>query len=50
MINLRKDELLDRDSYYHKIQAQKYAIRADTFRHDAYGHHIMKPHSIRQQK
>ena len=36
MINLRKDELLDRDSYYHKIQAQKYAIRADTFRHDAY--------------
>jgi|GEM_PF-3584986 len=36
MTNLRKDELLDRNSYLHKILAQKYAIKADTFRHSAY--------------
>lgn len=36
MSNLRKDELLDKESYAFKIQAQKYGAKADSYRYDAY--------------
>ncbi len=36
MKNLRKDEILDQRSYSHKIKAQKYGAKADSYRYIAY--------------
>lgn len=36
MKKLRKDELLDQQSYLHKIKAQEFGTKADTFRYEAY--------------